>query len=129
MSNLGKHSESYSSATFFLTDRYLTCQLVGRWMMKKPFDGLTIVPAGQAAGRPLTKMVYESSDCSQAASGAAALGHALSHLTFGWAFLGAILRFPPISYIIEQLINLLIMFLPAPNSPWQDENHGNQGDQ
>lgn len=124
MSNLQKNPERSSPATFFLTDRYLTCQLVGRWMMKKPFDGLTIVPAGQSAGRPLTKMVYESADGSQVASGAAALGHALGHLTSGWVFLGVILRFPPISYSIEQLINLLIVFLPSPNLPQEGENHG-----
>ena len=66
---------------------------------------LDIVPAETHPSGALWRITYEPGDGTRAAAGVEAVARALEHLHLGWALLGALLRLPILSSLMQLLVD------------------------
>jgi protein-S-isoprenylcysteine O-methyltransferase Ste14 len=81
------------------------CSEVRRWIeARRPID-LQIVDADTLSPGSIRRMRYDPADGSAAVDGVRAMGRALEHLNFGWAFAGAVLRLPGVWQCVQLLMD------------------------
>lgn len=80
------------------------CRDVRRWIEARSPLGLQIVDAETLPAGSIRRMRYDPRDGSASVDGVRAMGRALEHLNFGWAFAGALLRMP----LMWQSVQLLM---------------------
>jgi protein-S-isoprenylcysteine O-methyltransferase Ste14 len=90
-------------AKLFVSGECGQCREVGSWFAARNVSQLQIVAAELHPSLALNRITYEPGDGSFSASGIEAIGRALEHIHFGWAFVGAILRLP----VARRLIQLI----------------------
>jgi protein-S-isoprenylcysteine O-methyltransferase Ste14 len=86
------------------------CSQVRRWLEARHPIGMEIVAAEDHPTRNLYRITYDPMDYdpmdeSQPDEGVAAFARGLEHLSLGWAFAGAVLRFPLIRPLIQVLLD------------------------
>ena len=81
------------------------CSEVRRWIEARRPVGLLIKDAETLPSGSIRRMRYDPGDGSDAVDGVRAMGRALEHLNFGWAFAGAILRMPGIWQSVQLLMD------------------------
>ncbi len=80
------------------------CSAIGAWIAARAPIGLRIVAAESHPERDLSRITYDPADGSAEEWGVAAMGRALEHINFGWAYAGMLLRLP----LVRQLIQLIV---------------------
>jgi len=81
------------------------CSEVRSWIGARRPVGLLIVDAETLPSGSIRRMRYDPGDGSAAVDGVRAMGRALEHLNFGWAFAGALLRIPGIWQGLQLLMD------------------------
>lgn len=99
------HRPDAAPARLFVGEACGMCSQVGRWFLSRGATHLEIVPASSHPSRTLTRIRYEPADGNGAASGVAAVARALEHVHVGWAFVGALLRLPVVSEVVQLLVD------------------------
>ncbi len=79
------------------------CREVGRWFERHHATHLVTLPAETHPSGALTRVTYEPSDGTRAASGIEAIARALEHIHLGWALVGFFLRIPVIRPLVQIL--------------------------
>lgn len=81
------------------------CSTIGRWLQSREPIGLTFVPAEEHPTRDLWRITYDPGDGSPDEEGVAAIGRALEHVNFAWAFAGMAMRLPIVSVMLQGIID------------------------
>lgn len=81
------------------------CSEVRRWFESHRVFALQIVAAEDHPTRDLQRITYDPMDGTAAEQGVCAFARGLEHINLGWAFVGAILRLPVISHIVQTLLD------------------------
>jgi protein-S-isoprenylcysteine O-methyltransferase Ste14 len=81
------------------------CSTIGRWLQSRAPLGLTFVAAEQHPTRDLWRITYDPGDGTPDEEGVAAIGRALEHINFAWAFAGMAMRLPLVSLILQALVD------------------------
>jgi protein-S-isoprenylcysteine O-methyltransferase Ste14 len=81
------------------------CSTIGRWLQAREPIGLTFVAAEDHPTRDLWRITYDPCDGTPDEEGVAAIGRALEHVNFAWAFAGMAMRLPLVSYILQGLVD------------------------
>jgi protein-S-isoprenylcysteine O-methyltransferase Ste14 len=92
-------------ATLYVSEECGMCSAVGAWFLKRAVRGLAIVAAEDHPRGGLTRITYESADGLYRATGTDAIGRALEHVHFGWAFAGFAMRLPVVSIVIQLIVD------------------------
>jgi len=79
------------------------CSELRRWIEARRPLGLELVAAESLPAGSIQRLRYEPGDGTPYVDGVRALGRALEHINFGWAFAGIMMRLP----IVWRLIQLL----------------------
>ena len=81
------------------------CSTIGRWLQAREPIGLTFVAAEDHPTRDLWRITYDPGDGTPDEEGVAAIGRALEHINFAWAFAGMAMRLPLVSYVLQAIID------------------------
>jgi len=81
------------------------CSEIRRWIEARNPIGLQIVDAETLPDGSIRRMRYDPADGSVEVEGVRAMGRALEHLHFGWAFAGAMLRFPGVWQFVQLVMD------------------------
>jgi protein-S-isoprenylcysteine O-methyltransferase Ste14 len=92
-------------ATLYVAEECGMCREVASWYRARGVRGLAIMPAEDHPRGGLTRITYESTDGRYRATGINALGRALEHIHFGWAFTGIVMRLPVVAGIIQLIVD------------------------
>jgi len=71
------------------------------WLEARKPLGMRIVDAETLPAGSIRRMRYDPADGSDTVEGVRAMGRALEHIHFGWAFCGAVLRLPGVWQIVQ----------------------------
>jgi protein-S-isoprenylcysteine O-methyltransferase Ste14 len=82
------------------------CSELRAWLEARRPVGLKIVDAEQLAQGSIRRMRYDPGDGSSTVDGVRAMGRALEHLNFGWAFAGFLLRMPGVWQGVQLLMDV-----------------------
>ncbi|MBD0400554.1 isoprenylcysteine carboxylmethyltransferase family protein [Flammeovirga sp. EKP202] len=83
------------------------CSQVELWFQNKNCINLEIKSASTYPGQPLTKVTYVDSN-GNVENGVNAIGQALEHIHLGYASLGWFMRFFPVSYLLQAIIDTMV---------------------
>lgn len=97
--HIGPHACIYIAATCG------PCSELRSWLEAKSPMGLKITAAEELPPGSIRRMRYIPADGSSAVDGIRAMGRALEHLNFGWAFVGFLLRMPGIWQVSQLLMD------------------------
>jgi len=92
-------------ATIYIAASCGPCSEVRRWIEARRPVGLLIVDAETLPAGSINRMRYDPGDGTATVDGVRAMGRALEHLNFGWAFAGAILRLPGVWQSVQLLMD------------------------
>ncbi len=92
-------------ASLYVSEECGMCSEVGLWFSFRNARGLSIVAAESHPSRSLTRITYEPTDGSMAATGVAAIARSLEHIHLGWATIGFLLRMPLVSTLAQLLVD------------------------
>jgi protein-S-isoprenylcysteine O-methyltransferase Ste14 len=81
------------------------CSTIGRWLQAREPIGLTFVAAEDHPTRDLWRITYEPGDGTPDEEGVDAIGRALEHINFAWAFAGMAMRLPLVSSVLQAIID------------------------
>jgi protein-S-isoprenylcysteine O-methyltransferase Ste14 len=81
------------------------CSSIGRWLQAREPIGLMFVAAEEHPTRDLWRITYDPGDGTPDEEGIAAIGRALEHLNFAWAFAGMAMRLPIVSNVLQTIID------------------------
>jgi hypothetical protein len=81
------------------------CSTIGRWLQAREPIGLIFVAAEEHPTRDLWRITYDPGDGTPDEEGVAAIGRALEHINFAWAFAGMAMRLPLVSYVLQAIID------------------------
>jgi hypothetical protein len=81
------------------------CSTIGRWLQAREPIGLTFVPAEEHPSRDLWRVTYDPADGTPDEEGVAAIGRALEHINFAWAFAGMAMRLPLVCAVLQMIID------------------------
>ena len=82
------------------------CSTIGRWLQSHAPLGLTFAAAEEHPTRDLWRITYDPGDGTPDEEGVAAIGRALEHINFAWAFAGMAMRLPLVSGVLQALVDL-----------------------
>ncbi len=66
---------------------------------------MTFVAAEKHPTRDLWRITYDPGDGTPDEEGVAAIGRALEHINFAWAFAGMAMRLPLVSYVLQAIVD------------------------
>jgi hypothetical protein len=81
------------------------CSTIGRWLQAREPIGLTFVAAEDHPSRDLWRITYDPGDGTPDDTGVAAIGRALEHINFAWAFAGMAMRLPLVSFVLQAIVD------------------------
>jgi protein-S-isoprenylcysteine O-methyltransferase Ste14 len=81
------------------------CSTIGSWLQSREPVGLTFVAAENHPTHDLWRITYDPGDGTPDEEGVAAIGRALEHINFAWAFAGMAMRLPLVSYVLQAIID------------------------
>ena len=81
------------------------CSTIGRWLQAREPIGLTFVAAEDHPSRDLWRITYDPGDGTPDEAGVAAIGRALEHINFAWAFAGMAMRLPLVSVVLQAIVD------------------------
>jgi protein-S-isoprenylcysteine O-methyltransferase Ste14 len=81
------------------------CSELRSWLEARSPVGLRIIAAEELSPGSIRRMRYTSGDGGSAVEGVRAMGKALEHLNFGWAFAGFSLRLPGVWHVVQLLMD------------------------
>jgi hypothetical protein len=93
------------SARLYVAASCGQCSTIGRWLQSRKPIGLTFVAAEEHPTRDLWRITYDPGDGTPDEEGVAAIGRALEHINFAWAFAGMAMRLPLVSYVLQALVD------------------------
>jgi hypothetical protein len=82
------------------------CSTIGRWLQSREPLGLLFVAAEDHPTHDLWRITYDPGDGTPDEEGVAAIGRALEHINFAWAFAGMAMRLPLVSGLLQALVDL-----------------------
>lgn len=82
-----------------------SCSEVGRWVDGRRPVGLRVVDARDHPSRALRRIAYDPMDGGPEEDGVRAIGRALEHMHLGWAILGAGIRLPIASHLLQAIVD------------------------
>ena len=85
-----------------------SCSLIAQWFKQRIENDLQIHPASTHPSGELKRVTYEFSGKKERATGVIAIGCALQHIHFGWAFIGWVIQLPLISHIAQVSMDSVI---------------------
>ena len=89
------------SARLYIASTCGPCTELRRWIEARRPVGLELIDAENLPAGSISRLRYEAADGTRCIEGVAALGRALEHINFVWAFFGMILRLPLIRHFIQ----------------------------
>ncbi|MDQ6828471.1 MAG: isoprenylcysteine carboxylmethyltransferase family protein [Gemmatimonadota bacterium] len=98
------HAHDAPPARLYVARSCGQCSAIGAWIAARAPVGLEIIAAESHPCRDLWRITYDPRDGTGDESGVAAMGRALEHINFGWAYAGMLLRLP----LVRQLIQLIV---------------------
>jgi protein-S-isoprenylcysteine O-methyltransferase Ste14 len=81
------------------------CSTIGRWLQAREPIGLTFVAAEDHPSRDLWRITYDPGDGTSDEEGVVAIGRALEHINFAWAFAGMAMRLPLVSFMLQAIVD------------------------
>ncbi len=85
-----------------------SCSMIARWFQRRIENDLQLHPSNSHPSGKLKRVSYEFTGKDECASGVIAIGCALQHIHFGWAFVGWIIQLPLISHIAQVSMDSVI---------------------
>lgn len=99
------HPPDQLAARLYIAESCDPCSEVRRWFESHRVIALKIVAAEDHPTRDLQRITYDPMDGAAAEQGVCAVARGLEHINLGWAFVGAILRLPGISHLVQTLLD------------------------
>lgn len=99
------HAPDRAPARLYIAESCGPCSELRDWFKSHCAIALETVAAEDHPTRDLQRITYDPMDDTEVEEGVRAFARGLEHINLGWAFVGACLRMPGISHVVQLLID------------------------
>jgi protein-S-isoprenylcysteine O-methyltransferase Ste14 len=100
------HAYDRPAARLYVAETCGPCSEVRRWFESRGTTALQIVAAEDYPTQDLERITYDPMDRTGVEQGVSAFARALEHINLGWTLVGAVVRIPGISHLVQILLDV-----------------------